>query len=121
MTAVKHDLRVEQGTDFSDLTYWKTGATAASAQLVNLTGWTARMQIRASLTSPTVLESLTTENGGIVLGGTAGSIEIKLTNAQTTAITWSRAVYDLELISSGGLVRRHFYGVVSVSPEVTRV
>ena len=120
MAATKHPLKIEQGTDFSDLTYWKTGTSLADATPVNLTGWTARMQIRSRIDSPTVLKELTTVNGGIVLGGALGSIEIKMTNAETAALTWVSAVYDLELVAPGNVVRRHFYGSVSVSPEVTR-
>jgi hypothetical protein len=31
MAATKHPLKIEQGTDFSDLTYWKAGATVETA------------------------------------------------------------------------------------------
>ena len=120
MAATKHPLKIEQGTDFSDLTYWKTGETLETVAPVNLTGWTARMHIRSSIASPTVLKELTTESGGIVLGGVLGSIEIVMTNAETSAITWPSGLYDLELVSPSGKVRRHYYGSVSVSPEVTR-
>ena len=121
MAASKHPLRIEQGADFSDLSFWKTGPTVAAATPVDLTGWTARMQIRPRIDSPTVLKELTTLNGGIVLGGVLGSIEIVMSNAETAAINWVSGVYDLGLISAGGKVRRHFYGTVTVSPEVTRV
>jgi len=40
--------------------------------------------------------------------------------ADTGAITWQRGKYDLELVSSTGVVTRLLYGDVEVSKEVTR-
>lgn len=87
---------------------------------VNLTGFTARMQIRSTLEDTTVLVSLTTENGGIILGGVAGTIALLLTAAATAAFTFSNAVYDLEIIDAGGIVTRLLSGNVILSKEVTR-
>lgn len=69
---------------------------------------------------PTVLLNLTTENGGIVLGGTAGTIEHVITHAQTEGVAWRDAVYDTELTYPGGKKRRIMHGSVSLSPEITR-
>ena len=71
MAAGKLKLAIEQGATFRKLLTYKAGTPAVA---VNLTGCTARMQIRSAITSPTVLVNLTTENGGIVLGGTAGNL-----------------------------------------------
>jgi hypothetical protein len=87
---------------------------------VNLTGFTARMQIRASLEDDDTLASLTTENGGITLGGTAGTVALLLSATDTAALDFTSAVYDLELISSGGVVTRLLSGAVTLVPEVTR-
>lgn len=87
---------------------------------VDLTGYTARMQIRATLEDATVLVSLTTENGGITLGATAGTIALLITAAATTLLTFSNAVYDLEIISAGGIVTRLLSGNIILSKEVTR-
>ena len=78
------------------------------------------MQLRAEITSPTPLVTLTTENGGIALGGVAGTIELVMTATATSALTWTTAVYDLEIVFASGDVRRLVYGPVTVSPEVTR-
>lgn len=122
MAATKLNLRIEQGA-----TYIGPGR-GGNATLKNgtppvptdLTGCTARMQVRSSIDDPVVLLSLTTENGGIALGGTAGTITLGLTAVQTTAINWMTGVYDLEIIFSTGLVRRLLAGNVTVSKEVTR-
>jgi hypothetical protein len=99
---------------------WKTGATTDVALPVDLTGYTARMQVRAEIESATVLLELTTENGGIVLGGVTGAIDLFVDDVATAAISWEAGVYDIELISAAGDVRRLFSGSVTVSPEVTR-
>lgn len=78
------------------------------------------MQARAKIENTSTLLSLTTENGGISLGGVAGTVTINLSPIETAALTWKSAVYDLEIVFGNGDVRRLLAGSVSVSPEVTR-
>jgi len=115
MPAGKLDLTIEQGATFSKLLTWKDSAGVA----VDLTGYTARMQIREVKSNATSVISLVSPTD-ITLGGVAGTILIKITSTITTAITWTTAVYDLELIDGVGEVTRLVEGGVSVSFEVTR-
>ena len=87
---------------------------------VNLTGFTARMQIRETVESTAVLHSLTTENGGITLGGAAGTIALTISATDTAAFTFDTAVYDLEVVSGGGVVTEIASGAVLMNNEVTR-
>lgn len=87
---------------------------------VDLTGFTARMQIRETVESATVLHSLTTENGGIALGGVAGTISLLISATDTAAFTFDTAVYDVELISAGGIVTEVACGGITIGDEVTR-
>ncbi len=64
--------------------------------------------------------TLTTENGKITLGGTAGTITLNLSAVETAAITQSSLAYDLELVSAGGVVTRLVEGQINLTPEVTR-
>tara|TARA_R110000868_G_scaffold19150_4_gene82786 strand:+ start:5585 stop:5935 length:351 start_codon:yes stop_codon:yes gene_type:complete len=116
MAAVNYDITIEQGATFQLNLVWKDPNGTA----INLTGYTARMQVREKVTSTTALISLTTENGGITLGGAAGTIAVVAAATATDDITVKRGVYDLELISSGGIVTRLIEGCVTISPEVTR-
>lgn len=84
---------------------------------VDLTGATARMQIRAQVGGAVLLE-LTTANGGLALTG-PGTITRTLSAAQTAALTWGEAVYDLEVEYADGTVQRYLQGDVTVSREVT--
>lgn len=117
MAAFKLPLKIDQGATFNQLVTWKTGTPPV---VVNLTGCTARMQVRGKLTDAAVLLDLTTANGGVVLGGIAGTVTVKISALQTAAITWLSAVYDLEIIFADGTVRRLLSGGISVSLEVTR-
>lgn len=84
----------------------------------NLSGYTARMQIRKSAGS-TLYETLTTENGGIALDTVENTISLLITDTATEAYDWTRGKYDLELISSGGTVYLLLFGDARVVKEVT--
>lgn len=116
MPAATHDILIEQGATFKLSLVWKDSAGAP----FNLTGYTARMQARGALTSNEVLLDLTSTNGAITLGGTAGTIDIKISATLTAALQAPRGVYDLEIVSPSGDVTRLIQGAFSVSKEVTR-
>lgn len=117
----KVKLAIYQGATFTHTQTWKTAPDEDSAKTpVDLTGCTARMQVRAKIGASTPLLTLTTENGGISLGGTAGTINLLIDAEDTAALSWTSGVYDLEIVHPGGQVRRLMYGAVTVSPEVTR-
>lgn len=84
---------------------------------VDLTGATARMQIRARIGGELLLE-LTTDNGGLAITG-HGTLTRTLSAAQTAALTWTEGVYDLEIEYADGTVQRYLQGAVTVSREVT--
>lgn len=118
MAASKLKLPIDQGATFRRRLTWKTGTPSLP---VDLTGYTARMQVRSEITDAAILLTLTTENGGITLGGAAGTIDLYISATATAGFTWETGVYDLEMVASNGDVIRLVAGAVSVSPEVTRV
>ena len=107
----------EQGATFRRVLTWKDADGVAQ----NLTGYTARMQVRDTVddTAGAVL-SLTTENGRISLGGVAGTVTLLVDATTTAALTPEQYVYDLEVVSSTGFVTRLVQGTFIVSGEVTR-
>lgn len=116
MAAAVYDITIEQGATYRLDIVWKDNAGAP----INLTGYTARMQVREKVSSETALLDLTSQNGGIVLGGATGAIAIVAAATMTDDITAKRGVYDLELVAPGGVVTRLIGGAVTISPEVTR-
>lgn len=115
MAATTYDLLIEQGATFSQVITYKESGVA-----VNLTGYTARMQVRSTLESAEALIELTTANGRIALGGAAGTITLTISATDTAALTAGRGVYDLELVSGSGIVTRLLQGVATISRNVTR-
>lgn len=117
------DLIMDQGVDWpgpvdvgANVT-WVTGTSLADAVAVDLTGYTAAMKIRARPGSP-VLLSLTSSSG-ITLGGTAGTILVDITAAQTAALPAGLHVYDLTLTAGTGRIVKFHSGSVRVNPTIS--
>lgn len=85
---------------------------------VDLSGYTARMKIKDRVGGTTLVE-LTTENGGISLDNTAKKIVLTISADDTDEYTWTRGVYDLELVSPTDVVTKLLTGKIKVVPEVT--
>lgn len=113
MTAT-YDFTAGQGETFDRTVTWKIGDVA-----VNLTGYTARLQVRKTHKSTSAVVSLT-QASGLTLGGAAGTIQIVISATATAALTAGRYVYDLELVSGDGRVKRLLEGAFVLTPEVTR-
>lgn len=86
---------------------------------VDLAGVTARMHIREKLESPTPLLTLTTENGGIIVDNVTKTISLFIDDVATSALTFTSAVYSLELVKSGDVIP-FVNGNISLVKEVTR-
>lgn len=113
----KHNFFVYRGATFSEQIEWKDENGVA----IDLSGFTARMHMRDTLEATTPFLTLTTENGGIALGGAAGTVDLLASAAATSAISATSGVYDLELVAGDGVtVTRLLEGLVTISPEVTR-
>jgi hypothetical protein len=116
MVAGKYDFYIQQGATFNRTIVWKDGNEVP----VDLNGYTARMQVRKTVTATAAILSLTTENGKITLGGNLGTIVLNLNPADTESLETFCGVYDLELQSASGFVTRLLQGQVTISREVTR-
>ena len=89
-----------------------------SGDPIDLTGYTAKMQLRLKYGAPTAALTLTTGGGGIVIDGPNGTINITATDEQTLTLEPTFYVYDLDLIS-GGVITRLIQGQITARPEVT--
>lgn len=110
-----HNFVCEQGATFSREITWLD----SSGLPVNNSGYTARMQVRATASSASTLLSLTSSGGDIVLGGADGTITITVSATATAAVAAGCYVYDLEMEQSG-TVYRLLQGDFTVDAEVTR-
>ena len=117
---------MRQGATFIKKYQWKTGGSpavgstpAVPATPVDLTGWTARCQIRDKVGGVILVDLTSSPAAGVTLDA-SGNITITVTATQTTALPAKAAVFDLELQeTSTGFVRNLVGGVVTVATNVT--
>jgi len=112
MTAARYDLVIDQGSDFA---IEFTVAEAGTAK--NLTGYSARAQLRTTKSSSSVSATFTCT----IPTPTNGKINMTLSNGTSAALTAGRFFYDLEIFTTNDtLVNRLLFGEVTVTQEVTR-
>lgn len=134
----RQDLNIRQGETWS-FVYTKRDSAGAA---VDLTGYTARMAIKAGYSGSAAAYLSTgadAAGGTIVLGGAAGTVTLSMTAAQSAALAhgvdsvlnamlgeclepegqFVTYRYDLELVSGAGAVTRELEGRVTVQREVT--
>lgn len=116
MPAATYNIICEQGATLDRTLTLKDSA----GSLANLTGFTARMQVRTAAGSSSVTLELSNDNNRIILGGPLGTVKLKVSAAVTAALTPSDYVYDLEITAPNGDVTRLVEGKFKVKAEVTR-
>ena len=109
--AIIANLYIDQGTDFSVT----VDVTDSAGDILDLDGYTASAQIRKTYSSSTVSATFST-----TISASAGQVTLDLTDAQTSALTAGRYVYDLNIESGGGVITRVIEGQAIVTPGVTR-
>jgi hypothetical protein len=116
-------LKIYQGADWDQIFIWQD----SDGDPVSVAGMSARMHARLTIDDTQTVFTLTSADGGIVLGGAAGTVQPKLSAAQTTALAEPNAdgmiaaVYDLELVRTAtGEVIRLVQGNITIYNEVTR-
>ena len=114
MSAFTYNFTVEQNASRNVQFIWKT----SEALPVDLSGYTAKMQMRHTKSAEEVQATLTTENGGIILGGTAGTIILVFSDELTRTLTRD-GYYDV-LLYSGDDALRFVEGKITLSKGVTR-
>jgi hypothetical protein len=111
MSAGIYHMVVDQGADLN----LKIEVSASDNTPIDLTGFTARGQIRATPAASVVLASFTTSGSF----DSSGSFYLQLANSQSMALPPKKLYYDLE-ISSGTYTYRLLSGTVTVNANVTR-
>lgn len=85
-----YNFTIKQGVPFSRTLVWKD----SSDNLIDLTGRTAILTAKVRISDTSAVLELT-EADGITLGGTNGTIQIDLTEAEVNALDFKYAIYDL--------------------------
>jgi hypothetical protein len=113
--AGEYDITIEQGSGFTlPLTY-----EAPEGSPVDFNGSTARLHARLKFGAPDTLFELTTEDDGITLGDD-GTLTLSMSAEDTSALSFSKGVYDLEIVPHLGEPYKIIKGNVFLKREVTR-
>jgi hypothetical protein len=116
--AALYNIVADQGSTLSRIIYYKDPAKKPIA----FTGYKARMQVRSNNSGESLILELTTENGGIELGTTDGSIALFVDDVTMGSISEGIYLYDLELVAPSAdlFVYKILQGNFAVRSEVTR-
>jgi hypothetical protein len=109
--ATYSDIFIDQGSTFT----MTIDVPDANGLPFNLSGYTARGQIRKTYASETAVNFVTN-----ITNPESGKVNISLTASQTRAFKPSRYVYDIEIYNTQGRVLRIREGQVEISPATTR-
>jgi hypothetical protein len=96
--------------------------TGQTFEPFDLSGYSARMQVRRTIDSASFILELTTQNGALTINPTEDAVnQIYIdVSASVTASVDAGGVYDIEIINPDGTVSRVLQGIFNLSPEVTR-
>ena len=112
MAAGTYNLQIDQGSDYaSTLTITESGVAK------DLTGYSARAQMRPTKSSSTLSATFTCT----VTDASGGVLKMELSNSITKNLAAGVYYYDLEIYTAADAsVTRLLEGQVTVDPEVTR-
>jgi hypothetical protein len=108
-------------TNSLGFTTYTSGGVVEYNQPVPLTSYQARMQIRETVDSPTVIYSGNSATSThLSLDTVLNTIQVNIPASITQDFTFTTAVYSIELYAAGGLVIPFLTGNLTLVPEVTR-
>jgi hypothetical protein len=109
--ATYSDIFIDQGSTYAST----IDVLDPNGYAFNLTGYSARGQIRKTYSSTNAINFATNINDP-----ETGKVNISLTAIQTRVMKAGRYVYDVEVYNNGGHVIRISEGQVEISPASTR-
>lgn len=110
MSAIKKDLIIEQGADWTE--------DFIIDIPTSLIGAKAAMQIRTKY-GATFIASLTPENSGLLINPATNVITASILHDKNSNYVPETYVYDIKVTDAGGTVYRVYQGDVCISGEVT--
>lgn len=119
LALISNTIQINQVNSLGYTTY-TSGGVVEYNQPVDLANYSARMQIRESLDSTTVIHEATTANTQIVIDNNYKTITVTIPASVTQNFAFSSAVYSLELYTSTGKVVPFLTGNMTLVQEVTR-
>lgn len=124
--AAIYDFTVDQGSTERFSFTWRRNTGTAEAPIwtpYDITGCTARMQVRQARGKPLIFEvSSSTTNGSITVqpGGVLGRLDVWLSDENTDLLDLRTTKYDIEITFPGGDVTRVLEGKITSNPSITK-
>jgi hypothetical protein len=113
--AGQKNFEVDQNATFSFIVEYKDN----NGLPIDLTGATAKMQVRDQKGGTKLAFSLTSPSGGIVIDPTNGKLTIKMTPTQTNKLFYPKSSYDVMITDSNTNKIKLLEGYMTLSRSVT--
>jgi len=113
--AGQKNFEVDQNATFSFIVEYKDNNGAP----IDLTGATAKMQVRDTKGGSKLAFSLTSPSGGIIIDPTNGKLTIKITPTQTNKLFYPKSSYDIMVTDSNANKIKLLEGFMTLSRSVT--
>lgn len=113
--AGQKNFEVDQNTTFTFQIEYKDNTGA----LIDLTGSTAKLQVRDTKGGSKLAFTLTSPSGGITIDGPNGLVTVKMTPTQTNKLFYPKSSYDLMLTDSNLNKTKLLEGFLTLSRSVT--
>jgi len=113
--AGQKNFEVDQNATFSFILEYKDD----NGNAIDLTGASAKMQVRDTKGGAKLAVTLTSPSGGIVIDPTRGKLTIKMTPTQTNKLFYPKSSYDLMVVDSNGNKIKLLEGFMTLNRSVT--
>jgi hypothetical protein len=114
--AVQKNFEVDQNATFTfEVQYTEEDEVTP----IDLTGATAKMQVRDTKGGSKLAFTLTSPSGGITIDGPNGKLTIKITPTQTNKMFYPKSSYDIMVVDSNSNKVKLLEGFMTLSRSVT--
>lgn len=113
--AAQKNFEVDQNTTFTFIVEYKDDNDLP----INLTGSTAKLQVRDTKGGTKLAFTLTSPSGGITIDGPNGKVTCKMTPTQTNKLFYPKSSYDLMITDTNLNKTKLLEGFLTLSRSVT--
>lgn len=113
--AGQKNFEVDQNATFSFILEYKDD----NGNAIDLSGASAKMQIRDTKGGNKLAVTLTSPSGGITIDGPNGKLNVKLTPTQTNKLFFPKSSYDIMVVDSNSNKIKLLEGFMTLNRSVT--
>ena len=113
--AGQKNFEIDQNATFSFVVEYKD----EDGNAIDLSGASAKMQVRDTKGGTKLAVTLTSPSGGITIDGPNGKLTVKMTPTQTSKIFYPKSSYDLMVVDSNANKIKLLEGFMTLNRSVT--